>query len=577
MSQPQQPRSERTQERLLRAAEKLILEKGLADASVPEIARRAGSSVGGFYARFPDKGALLRALEERFFDEMLVRVAKLADAGRWGAAPIATIARACADELVSVFRERRNLIAAFLHRASADPELLAEAIRFRATTAERIATLLLPRRARAAPSRAAPRHRPRRAIRLRAHAPARRGRRRPRRRPRARRWRAGGRDHAQLSLLHRCAPTWRPLVKYVQRNPVPVPVTGAFGSVQTTLDAVFDWEYALKRQNLLALFEKGKALNWNANELDWSTDVDMERIMRERIGGNSGMMNQLLNPPRPLSPDESTTLQIHMNSFMLSQFLHGEQGALLATAKIVETVPWAEAKFYAASQVLDEARHVEVYHRYLTEKLGLSYGVHPSLQTLLDDILRDPRWDLTFLGMQILVEGLALAAFGLLRLQMAGEPLIQDITTRIMADESRHVAFGVLALEDVYTKQMEAHELREREDFVIEASHLLRERLLMQPVFERLGWDVPLWVDWAQRTPFMVGFRQMTFAKIVPNLKRLGLLTPRVREAYAKMDLLRFENEKDSVEEPEAKPPAELVQLLLQLLSGAQQPAAPAA
>jgi hypothetical protein len=267
-------------------------------------------------------------------------------------------------------------------------------------------------------------------------------------------------------------------------------------------------------------------------------------------------------------------LNLHMNSFMLSQFLHGEQGALLATAKIVETVPWAEAKFYAASQVLDEARHVEVYHRYLTEKLGLSYGVHPSLQQLLDDILRDPRWDLTFLGMQILVEGLALAAFGLLRLQMAGEPLIQDITARIMADESRHVAFGVLALENLYTKEMDARELREREDFVIEASHLLRERLMMQPVFERLGWEVPVWLEWAQRTPFMVGFRQMTFSKIVPNLKRLGLLTPRVREAYGKMDLLRFENEKDSVEEPEVKPPAELVQLLLQLMSGAQQPAA---
>jgi hypothetical protein len=367
-------------------------------------------------------------------------------------------------------------------------------------------------------------------------------------------------------------------VKYVQRNPVPVPATGPFGSVQSTLDAVFDWEYALKRQNLLALFEKGKALNWNASDLDWATDVDIERTMKERTANAGGLMNQLLNPPRALDADERTTLQIHMNSFMLSQFLHGEQGALLATAKIVETVPWAEAKFYAASQVLDEARHVEVYHRYLTEKLGLSYGVHPSLQTLLDDILRDPRWDLTFLGMQILVEGLALAAFGLLRLQMAGEPLIQDITTRIMADESRHVAFGVLALEDVYTKQMSGTELREREDFVIEASHLLRERLMMQPVFERLGWEVPVWLEWAQRTPFMVGFRQMTFSKIVPNLKRLGLLTPRVRDAYAKMDLLRFENEKDSVEEPEVKPPAELVQLLLQLLAGPQQqPAAPAA
>jgi AcrR family transcriptional regulator len=143
---PQQNRSERTQERLLRAAEKLILEKGLGDASVPEIARRAGSSVGGFYARFPDKDALLRALEERFFAEMLGRVAKLADAGRWGAAPIATIVRACADELVSVFRERRNLIAAFLHRATRDPQMLADALRFRAQTAERIAALLLPRR-----------------------------------------------------------------------------------------------------------------------------------------------------------------------------------------------------------------------------------------------------------------------------------------------------------------------------------------------------------------------------------------------------------------------------------------------
>jgi len=363
-------------------------------------------------------------------------------------------------------------------------------------------------------------------------------------------------------------------VKYVQKNPVPLPASGAFAEVRTTLDAVFDWEYALKRQNLLALFEKGKALNWNSNELDWSTDVDMERVMRERVAGAGAMMNQLLAPPRALEPDENTKFQIHMNAFMLSQFLHGEQGALLATAKIVETVPWAEAKFYAASQVLDEARHVEVYHRYLTEKLGVSYGVHPSLQALLDDILRDPRWDLTFLGMQILVEGLALAAFGLLRLQMAGEPLIQDITTRIMADESRHVAFGVLALEGLYTKELSASEMREREDFVIEASHLLRERLLMQPVFERLGWDVPVWVEWAQRTPFMVGFRQMTFSKIVPNLKRLGMLTPRVREAYAKMDILRFENEKDSVEEPEAKPPAELVQLLMQLLAGAQQPAA---
>src|SRR6185295_3171096 len=210
-------------------------------------------------------------------------------------------------------------------------------------------------------------------------------------------------------------------------------------------------------------------------------------------------------------------------------FLHGEQGALLATAKIVQGVPWEEAKFYAANQVADEARHVEVYHRYLTEKLGLSYEVNPSLRVLLDQIINDPRWDITFLGMQIMVEGLALAAFGVTRMQMADEPLIQEIIGRVMQDESRHVAFGVLSLGDLYAGGMSAAEMREREDFVIEATHLLRERLLMEAVFERLGWDVPVWIEWAQRTPFMTGFRQMMFSKIVPNLRRLGLLTPRVR------------------------------------------------
>ena len=143
-------------------------------------------------------------------------------------------------------------------------------------------------------------------------------------------------------------------------------------------------------------------------------------------------------------------MQLNMTSFMLSQFLHGEQGALLATAKIVQGVPWEEAKFYAANQVADEARHVEVYHRYLTEKLGVSYPVNANLRTLLDQIIRDPRWDITFLGMQIMVEGLALAAFGVTRMQMADEPLIQDIITRVMGDESRHVAFGVLALHELY-------------------------------------------------------------------------------------------------------------------------------
>ena len=190
------------------------------------------------------------------------------------------------------------------------------------------------------------------------------------------------------------------------------------------------------------------------------------------------------------------------------------------------------------------------------------------LQTLLEQIISDSRWDMTYLGMQIMVEGLALAAFSVTRLQMADEPLIQDLITRVMADESRHVAFGVLSLADLYTHEMSATELKEREEFVIEATVALRDRLRPTPVFERLGWDVKLWTEWSDTTPFMRGFRQMMFSKIVPNLRRLGLLTPRVREAYAKLDLLQFEHHKDSVEEPEVTPPQELVEMLMQFLHG---------
>jgi hypothetical protein len=256
-------------------------------------------------------------------------------------------------------------------------------------------------------------------------------------------------------------------------------------------------------------------------------------------------------------------LRRHADAFTLSQFLHGEQGALVAAARIVQTVPWAEAKFYAANQVADEARHVECYHRYLTEKLGVSYEIHPSLMELLRNLVEDSRWDITYLGMQIMVEGLALAAFGMMKLSMPGEPLIHDITTRIMADESRHVGFGVLSLEKYYREELTSHELKEREDFIIEATCLMHDRLLQTPVFERLGLDVKVWNEWAMQNPLQQGFRQLTFSKIVPNLKRLGLLTPRVREAMGKLNLLRFEHDKDSVEDPEVRASPELMHVLM--------------
>jgi hypothetical protein len=367
-------------------------------------------------------------------------------------------------------------------------------------------------------------------------------------------------------------------VDYEQRNPLPLPRCGATESVGSTFDTVFDWKYALDRQGLLALYEKGKERTWNAADLDWSIPVDLERMARGMVdAGSYHVINEVLTPPRPLSPEQAVQMQINMNAWMLSQFLHGEQGALVATAKIVMAAPLEEAKWYAANQVQDEARHVEVYHRYLTEKLGVSFEVDRHLQVLLDDIVSDSRWDMTYLGMQIIVEGLALAAFGMMKVQMPNEPLIQDITSRIMQDESRHVAFGVLSLEPVYRHELSAPELKEREDFVLEATHLMRERLLMEQVYERMGWEVDTWVAWAKSTPFMRAFRQMLFSKIVPNLKRLGLLTPRVRQVYGELGLLRFENLKDSTEDPEVVPPEELLHLIAQIQAGSPDAAAPAA
>ena len=179
---------------------------------------------------------------------------------------------------------------------------------------------------------------------------------------------------------------------------------------------------------------------------------------------------------------------IESQNWTLSQFLHGEQGALICTAQIVETVPWIDAKYYAATQVMDEARHVEVFAKYLDEKLSGHYPINAHLKMLLDDIISDNRWDMTYLGMQIMVEGLALAAFGFIH-QLTTEPLLKKLLRYVMADEARHVAFGVLSLQEFY-QELDSKEIRERQEFAFEAAVRMRDRFLQQEVFEKMGVDV---------------------------------------------------------------------------------------
>ena len=154
----------------------------------------------------------------------------------------------------------------------------------------------------------------------------------------------------------------------------------------------------------------------------------------------------------------------------MSQFLHGEQGALLVASQIVSCAPTFNAKMYAASQTFDEARHVEVFNRYLQEKVGFHYPINPNLKALLDKILTDERWDLKFIGMQIIIEGLALAAFQMLK-AITKDPLLKQLLHYVVRDEARHVTFGINYLED-YLKTLSKEELDERAEFALSLIHI---------------------------------------------------------------------------------------------------------
>ena len=319
-------------------------------------------------------------------------------------------------------------------------------------------------------------------------------------------------------------------------NRYAMPVAGLEWVVPETFESCFKWEYEDGSQSLHRLYEKGKKQQWNASDrIDWSLDLDPENpeeLPDEYIS--------IYGSPvwERLTRKERADLRRHSQANDLSQFLHGEQGALICTAKIVQQVPDVEAKFYAATQVMDEARHVEVYKRLLHEKFDLAYPITPPLQSLLDGILRDSRWDMTYLGMQVLIEGLALAAFAGIR-DMAKNPLAAAVNAYVMQDEARHVAFGRLALREYYP-HLSPREREEREEFVVEACYTMRDRFNSRDVYERLGLPIEECVEWEENSPGMKEFRAALFTRIVPAIKDIGLWGPRVRKAYGDMGVLAF-------------------------------------
>ena len=333
--------------------------------------------------------------------------------------------------------------------------------------------------------------------------------------------------------------------------------------VQDHADRLFTWSYERERAQLVSLYNKAAASQWNSvTDLDWSIDVDPEGMTDDDPPALRLAREAATIPGSPIASwteKEFRELRVEMFKAQLSQFMHGEQGAMMTAAKLVETVPWIDAKYYAATQTMDEARHTEVFARYLREKIGDAYPMSPYLQGQIFGLLEDSRWDIAYLGMQIIIESLALAAFGDL-LRRTSEPLLTKLLRYVMADEARHVAFGILSLNELYAG-MTAAELKDRQEFLVDNTQRNRLRAATPEVWEHMGVDLEQLMPYFMEAAAKVGhgplaaFQKAFFSKLVPNVRKLGLLDANdgyLRRQWAEAGLLQYEHADDTATDFEA-------------------------
>ena len=293
------------------------------------------------------------------------------------------------------------------------------------------------------------------------------------------------------------------------------------------------WEYGIVRPEMRRLYQRAKSAQWTAEDLPWDTSVDLEADLFEvdPAWAQADWYTKLPEKAR-------RRLTAEYNSNLLSNFIHGEQGALTAASQLVSAVPMMDSKLYAASQVFDEARHVEVFSRYVDEKMPNRYPCTQNLFNLMQAITIESRWDFKFLGMQLIVEGLAIAAFSSL-MQRTREPLLKELIRRVLQDEARHVAFGVLSLREYYTDMNEAERL-ERQEFVYEACVLMRGRLVSGEAYERMGLNPDTVRETFRNSEEAQDFRKVLFSQVVPAMQKVGLLDGWLEQQFADMGVLQF-------------------------------------
>ncbi len=306
---------------------------------------------------------------------------------------------------------------------------------------------------------------------------------------------------------------------------------------QTPLTGSYNWDYEAANAKIRRLYELGKRFNWNSE-----LDVDWTQPAPAADAADGDGPEGFADHPKwkALSPAQKREFRARANAQTLSQFLHGEQGALMVASQLVSCAPTHDAKLYAASQTFDEARHVEVFHKYLMTRARMIYPINPNLKFLLDKVLTDARWDLKFIGMQILIEGLALAAFQTIH-ETTEDPLLRDIVGLVMRDEGRHVAFGVNYLED-WIKALPELDIEERAQFAYEACVVMRNRLVSTTVAQEFGFTEQEALEINAKSQGGKAFRTFLFERMIPNLKRVGLLTEKIRPKFEELGVLQFEN-----------------------------------
>jgi len=297
------------------------------------------------------------------------------------------------------------------------------------------------------------------------------------------------------------------------------------------------WEYGSEVAELRRLYEKGKSAQWNATvDLDWTLPVSKDDWMGDP---NGTLLGSILGM---MGADEATqkAAVFDESAWLLSQLLHGEQAALQICGQLTNLCPTTDEKLYAASQVADEARHTEVFARFLGEKMGTIYPVSPVSKTLLDALLAVPGYQMKTLGMQTLFEGFAMGLMDMMR-QSLTHPLFVDVLRRVMRDEARHAAFGVLTMRRVVASATE-EELHAMEDWalaLLEALNANQNMSMLRELGPKYGLDADAVTMGMLSSPDWVAMNSPVFMHtVVPNLVRLGLITERTRGRWQQLGML---------------------------------------